>query len=94
MRSKRIFGEMKASINSTDENEMEFRYLVQVNNTCEWIWSNYFKYITFSVVVVETTSIISVLHAYWTEEHVIFEDLYRPANIVYAIENIRKVFIK
>lgn len=71
----------------TDENEVTFQYLAQVNKTSEWMWKIYMQYAACTTgSVILALPPLSVLYCYSTQGHFVDDQVYRPVQIVYAIE--------
>lgn len=69
-----------------DENEVEFQHLVRANETSEWLWKLYVKYVAVAIGGVLTMSLFSVLHCYLTQGNFNTELYYRPLYFAYGIE--------
>lgn len=67
---------------NSDENENSFRFLVRVNNMCEWMDSIYIKYIIVHAVAVVMPCFISVVYGWLRNEHLNAEDWFHVYPIV------------
>lgn len=47
-----------------DENRVAYQFLARANNTSEWLWTLYFKYVAVSIIGFISTSLLSVLYSY------------------------------
>lgn len=70
----------------SDENAVEFQFLVQASDTSEWLCAVYFKYIAVSVIEFLIPVPLSVIHCYLSRGDLNPDYFYRPAKYVYAIE--------
>lgn len=70
----------------TDGNDVTFWYLTRVNNTSEWMWTIYKKYITVSLSGVAALSLLSMLFCYLIRGYLSVDHFYRPIKVVYVVE--------
>lgn len=86
IRAVTIFSLKKLNASFIDEDGVGFRYLAEANNTCEWMWTIYYRYITASLSSFVTTSLLSIFHCYSTQGHFDADHFYRPAKFMYVID--------
>lgn len=70
----------------TDKNEATLRYMGQANESSEWMWTFYFKYMAALLGGMTATAVLSVLYSYSAQEHFDANHFYRPGNFEYVIE--------